>query len=120
MNWKTIRLELGQTPEHPSGSPGRAYLIRLPLEDDGSVDVAALKSRPAQATVRRFWPSQPDRIGLVEQLEGGLTLRFNGADCGPIVATLEHRALRLGEEVRITEADGKRLPFRVANILKLA
>lgn len=119
MKWKTIRLELGQTPEHPSGSPGRAYLIRLPLEDDGEVDDAALRSRPGQATVRRFWPSQPDRTGLVEPVEGGLALRFNGTHYPPVASTIEHRALRLGEEVRITEADGQRLPFRVASIMKL-
>jgi hypothetical protein len=34
------------------------------------------------------------------------------------VSTLEARSLRLGEDVIIAEADGKRLPYRVASISK--
>ena len=40
MNWKTIRLELAATREFPTGSAGRAFLLRLPLRDDGSIDEA--------------------------------------------------------------------------------
>lgn len=120
MKWTTIRLELGRTPDHPTGSPGRAYLIRLPLEDDGAVNIAALKSRPSQATARRFWPSQPDRAGHVEQVAEGLVLRFNGVHFAPLISTLENGAIRLGEEVWITEAADGPLPFKVASMMQRA
>lgn len=120
MKWKMIRLELASTDEHPAGSPGRAYLIRLPLEEDGEVDEAALDGRPSQATVRRFWPSEPDRSGLIERAAAGWALRCNGGRSQATIATLDRQPLRLGENVLITDADGKRLPFRVASIRGLA
>lgn len=114
MNWKTIRLELWRTPGHPSGSPGRAYLIRLPLDELGTVDEAELSSRPGQATVRRFWPCEPDRSGVVERTDSGWAFRWNGcANEGPI-SMLDLRPLQLGTQITVTQADGRQLPFRVA------
>jgi hypothetical protein len=118
MKWKTIRLELASTPEHPDGSATRSYLVRLPLDESGSVDSEALSERPGRATVRRFWPCEPDRSGLVERGPDGWTLRCNGGRNEFRVSTLEVRPFRLGEDVTIAEADGKRLPYRVASIGK--
>jgi hypothetical protein len=120
MNWKTIRLELGRTPGHPSGSPGRAYLIRLPLDETGRVDEAELSSRPRQATVRRFWPSEPDLSGLVERRDSGWAFRWNGCADEEKVSMLYLRPLQLGSEIIVTEPDGRRLPFRVACMRQLA
>lgn len=119
MNWKTIRLELGSTPEYPSGSPGRAYLIRLPLDEAGAIDEVALSVRPGQATVRRFWPSEPDRSGFVERTDSGWAFRCNGGR-DEIISMLEPRPLEPGGQIIVTEADGKRLPFRIASIRRLA
>lgn len=120
MSWTTIRLELGQTDDHPSGSPGRAYLIRLPLDAAGAVDQSALAERPARATVRRFWPSEPDQSGRVERGEAGWVLRCDGGRAPDLVALLESDVLEPGRQVTITQADGTRLPFRVASIRQLA
>ena len=119
MNWKTIRLELGSTADHPSGSAGRAYLIRLPLDSAGAIDESALVKQPAQATVRRFWPSEADRTGQVERAERGWLLRCNGGANRETLSILEPDPLVLGQQVMITEPDGTRLPFRVASIRKL-
>jgi hypothetical protein len=116
VSWKTIRLELASTPEYPDGSATRSYLVRLPLDESGSVDAAALIARPGQATVRRFWPCEPDRSGLVEPGPDGWVLRCNGRRNEPRISTLEARPFRLGEDLTIAEADGTRLPFRVASI----
>lgn len=116
MNWKTIRLELASTEDHPSGSAGRSYLIRLPLNDAGLVDEAALSRHPDYATVRRFWPSEPDRAGLVERTDSGWALRCNGGRNEEIIAWLGTQPLELEKQVIVTEADGRRLPFRVASI----
>lgn len=116
MKWKMIRLELAATPEYPTGSATRSYLVRLPIDESGAVDEAAFKARPGQAVVRRFWPSEPDRSGLIEQSPDGWALRCNGGRNELRISTLEARPLRLGEDVTIAEADGKRLPYRVASI----
>lgn len=120
MSWKTIRLELAQTDEHPSGSAGRAYLIRLPLNAAGAVDQDALDERPTQATVRRFWPSEPDQSGRVERCGAGWALRCRGARSPDRVALLESDVIAPGGQVTITQSDGTRLPFRVASIRQLA
>ena len=38
MTWKTIRLELARTPEFPEGSAAHAYVLRLPIDDDGYIE----------------------------------------------------------------------------------
>lgn len=120
MNWKTIRLELGPTPAYPRGSASRAYLLRLPLNEVGEVDDQALASRPDQATVRRFWPCEPDRIGTVQKHGTGLELRCEDVRAAVVTSLLQLRALRPGSEVFIEEPSGSRLPFRVASVRALA
>src|SRR5580765_7738714 len=58
MNWKSIRLELARTPEFPEGSASRAFLLHLPLDQDGLIDEEVLRDAPARATVHRFWPNE--------------------------------------------------------------
>jgi hypothetical protein len=114
MNWKSIRLELAKTNAFPRGSPGRAYLLRLPLNDDGAIDKDALQQQPGQATVRRFWPSEPDQVGYALPASQGLELTCDLSASGARTARLESDALRLDDRVSLTEPDGTRLLFRVA------
>lgn len=120
MNWKAIRLELARTREFPTGSVSRAYLLRLPLSADGMVDERAVKEDPGRATVRRLWASEPDRIGYIIPAATGWKFSYEPgeADDEPIFH-LESHALRLGEYITVTEADGRRLPFRVASLKEL-
>lgn len=117
MIWKSIRLELGTTDGFPRGSPSRAYLIRLPLDEDGAIDKNALEQQPRQATVRRFWPSEPDRVGYAIPAGCGLDLAYDPHLPDGGSGKLESDALRLGECVTLTEPDGTRLPFRVAALV---
>ena len=119
MNWKTIRLELGSTPEHPRGSASRAYLIRLPVDEAGIIDEAALRGRPHEATVRRFWPSEPDRAGLVERAGSDWVFRCSRGPKGEKISSLGAGPLRLGGQILVTEGDGRSLPFRVRSIVQL-
>lgn len=114
MIWKTIRLELANTPDFPRGSPSRAYLLRLPLGENGAIDRTALQDEPREATVRRFWPSQPDLAGYVVPGPAGWVLSYDRVQSGPGSGKLEGDALCLGDCVTMTEPDGTRLPFRVA------
>ena len=120
MNWKSIRLELARTREFPEGSVSRSYLLRLPLDADGKVDAAAVIRDPAQATVRRFWPSEPDMIGYVVQTPNGWAFSYEpGEEDDEKIFHLESHPLRLGEYITVTEPDGSKLPFRVASLREL-
>jgi hypothetical protein len=117
MNWKSIRLELAWTSDFPRGSPSRAYLLRLPLGDDGLIDEPVLSATPARATVRRFWPNQPDMTGYVVRANGGWVFSYEpGQADDEAVFHLENHPLRLGEYVTLNEPDGQLLQFRVASI----
>jgi len=117
MNWKSIRLELARTSDFPQGSASRAYLLRLPLADDGRIDEAALSKAPAMATVRRFWPNEPDMAGYVIRTPRGWAFSYElGEDDDEAVFHLETHRIRLGEYLTLTEPDGRELPFRIASV----
>jgi hypothetical protein len=113
-NWKNIRLELGRTNEFPAGSVSRAYLLRLPLDDNDLVDEQALQRSPHRATVRRYWSTEPDESGLVVRMDDGWAINCNGS---PVrLRELDVRPIRLGQRIAVEEADGALLPFRIAGI----
>jgi hypothetical protein len=113
-NWKNIRLELGHTNEFPGGSVGRAYLIRLPLDDDDLVDEKALQTSPHRATVRRYWSTEPDESGVVARTDGGWAMHCKGS---PVrMLELDGRPIRLGQQIAIRGPGGVQLPFRIAGI----
>ena len=114
MNWKNIRLELARTEGFPAGSVSRGYLIRLPLDDSDLVDQSALELNPRRAKVRRFWSTQPDEDGFVQQTEQGLAMRCNGSAARML--ELDNRPLRLGQQISVAESDGTVLPFKVASV----
>ena len=112
--WNLVRLELARTPEFPAGSASRAYMLRLPLGDDGLIDEAAIRASPGMASVRRFWPNEPDQQGYVIRRGDGWAFSYAvGDDDDEGVYHLESHPLRPGEYVTLTEPDGRRLPFRV-------
>ena len=41
MTWKIIRLELARTLDFPDGSPAHAYVLRLPIDDNGVLESAS-------------------------------------------------------------------------------
>lgn len=129
MKWKVVRLELASSWQFPRGSAGRSYLIRLPLADDGTIDTAALESFPSRATVRRHWPNEADMTGYVERTPTGYAIRYDIGDesaaYGTLTSsaggtdrlfTLNAEAIAVGEEIFLTEPDGRRLSFRVAGL----
>lgn len=112
--WKKIRLELARTAGFPSGSVSRGYLIQLPLDGDGRIDADVLALKPHQATVRRYWSTEPDEAGNVVASESGWALRCNG--CPDRMLLLDGQPIRLGEQVSVLEPDGGILPFTVASV----
>lgn len=120
MIWNTIRLELAGTREFPTGSAGRAFLLRLPLDEDGSIDEAEVAHFPSRATVRRFWASEPDSSGRIVRCPGGWDCRCGQRGNEGLAFRLPSQPLRLGEQVIMTDPCGCELPFRIANIMKLS
>ena len=117
MAWKSIRLELAETGEFPRGSASRVYLLRVPLDAQGAIDAAEVAHRSAHATVRRFWPNQPDLSGNVVMTPQGWSFDFGQ---GTAVLQPATPPLRLGTHVVLAEPDGTRLPFRVASLVQLS
>jgi hypothetical protein len=117
MNWKSIRLELAGTKGFPEGSASRCYLLRLPLDEHGLIDGDTVEDAPDQATVRRFWPSEPDRIGHVVPVQGGWGFFYESTgteeeDLFPVATHVFH----VGNCIMVTEPDGRQLPYRVARV----
>lgn len=113
MNWKSIRLELGSTEDFPAGSVSRAYLLRLPLDDEDRIDAEAFDLNPLKATVRRHWSTDPDERGHVQRDGAEWLLRCDGTERA---LRFVARSMRLGEKVQLVTAEGVALPFRIASV----
>lgn len=117
MNWKSIRLELARTQDFPEGSASRAYLLRLPVNDNGIIDEDALRAAPQFATVRRFWPNEPDMSGYVIRTQNGWALSYRkGEEDDETIFHLETHRILPGEYIILRESDGKQLPYRIASL----
>ena len=113
MNWKSIRLELARTVGFPAGSVSRAYLIRLPLDDEDRIDAGAFDRAPERASVRRHWSSEPDSRGRIIR-DGAEWRMFCDGEIRSVL--LNSQPVRLGGKVSVIESDGSELPFRIASI----
>jgi len=92
-------------------------MLRLPLKDDGLIDEAAMAVNPAMASVRRFWPNEPDQQGYVVRKGKGWAFSYAlGDDDDESVYHFESHPIRLDEYVTLTEPDGECLPFRVVRV----
>lgn len=113
--WYLVKLELGSTEAFPKGSPARAFLLRLPLGRDGSVDEAARAAAPRGAFVRRFWDNEPDRAGAILRNSNGWYLSLPGEVAGGHYH-MPDVAIRPGGTLALAAPDGMQLPFKVVSI----
>ena len=114
MTWTTIRLELARTPAFPNGSAARSYVMRLPLGQNGLIDEQEYRHKPEFATVRRFWPNEPDRHGWLLRTSNGWALSYEpGEEDDEQLFRLDAHAIQPGSYLTLTEPDGERLPFVV-------
>jgi hypothetical protein len=117
MQWKRIRLVLDQTPEFPAGSASRAYLVQLPVKEDGLVDTAILETALHRARIRRHWPNEADRSGSITRTTSGWGFAHGAQEEGgrPIFH-LETQRLCVGESITLTEPDGRQQTYRVVSV----
>lgn len=125
MQWKVVRLELASSWEFPRGSAGRSYLIRLPLTGDGLIDTETLQSQPTRATVRRHWANQADMVGHLVRTQMGYAIRYEtkaltanglGESTDQQLFQFGADGVKVGEQIFLTEPDGRKLRFRVASL----
>jgi hypothetical protein len=116
MTWTNIRLELARTPDFPEGSPAHAYLLRLPLDQNGMVDADAYRAERGKATVQRAWPGEAVRRGAIIHKRSGWAFSYEAGDADDEgIFHLENHPFRVGEYVTVTEPDGERLPYRIVS-----
>ncbi len=115
--WNLVRLELARTPDFPESSANHKYLLRLPLGEDGLIDEAAFSGHPELATVRRSGPGEADQTGYLLRKGQGWAFSYAlGEEDDESLYHLGSHRFRPGEYLTVTEPDGTRLPFRVADL----
>lgn len=117
MKWKIIRLELASNGDFPRGSAGRAYLLRVPLADDGVIDGEVLEREPRRAVVRRYWANEADMIGHLVRTPRGLAIRYEAANNDdPRLFAFGANSIKIGDHLSLTDLDGQERPFRVVSL----
>lgn len=115
MSWMTVRLELARTPQFPEGSAEHGYQLHVPVRADGLIDAEEVAAARERATAFRFWPDERDRKGYVIRTGRGWAISYAlGEDDDEGVFHLETHALRPGNYLTLTGADGASEPFRIA------
>lgn len=121
MTWHLIRLDLARSDAYPDGSSEHCYLLRVPLDDRGLIDVSAIRAEPERATVLRSSPNDPERTGHVGYANGRWVFSYlpgDGED--EALFRLETHPLREGDFVTVTDASGEARCFEVASSRALA
>jgi len=116
-NWNIVKLELARTDEYPSGSANHSYLIRVPLDENEIIDETARAIDPGRATIRRFWPNEPEQSGYVLKANNGWAFSYAvGEEDDENLFHLESHPIKQGEYLTVTEPNGDRLPYRIVAV----
>lgn len=114
--WQLIRLDLARSESHPEGSHEHCYLLRLPLDEQGLIDLAAVRANPEQATVLRSSPDAPERTGHVGRKDGQWVFSHAPGDGeDEELFHFEVHALVPGNYVTITGQSGEESCFQVVS-----
>lgn len=116
MIWKTIRLERARTPRFPVGYLAYAYVLRLPVDDNGRLEKAQLGHPDERPIAPRFWPGEADREGVV--IPKGRDWVFScavGEADDEALFHLEDHVIAESQYLTIIETNGEQLPFRIVS-----
>lgn len=114
--WQLIRLDLARSESYPEGSHDHCCLLRLPLDAQGMVDVAAIKANPEQATVLRSTPDAPERTGHIGRRDRQWVFSYApGSDEDELLFQLETHSLLPGNYLTITDPSGEATCFQVVS-----
>lgn len=118
-----ITLHLARSKEFPEGSARHGYEITAPLDETGRLDQDEWREKRTQCRVRRFWPGEPDRQGVLIHRAGGADGATWMIDYDLDRATDDEAGYRLGkhrfvpgEYVTIQDEDEKLHTFHVVAV----
>ena len=113
--WTRLRLELARSHEFPDGSTRHGYVLILPLDGDGRIDIAAYRKAPELCSLHRFWEGEGDAVGQVV-LRGPRRWAFayhaDRGDDEPVPYLAEH-VFRTGQYLAVREASGQEHVLRI-------
>jgi hypothetical protein len=122
-----ITLHLARSPDFPEGSVDHGYEIVAPLDAGGHLDDEEWRSKRAQCRVRRFWPGEPDRYGLLVHRHGGadgatwmIDYNLDRTDDDESGYRLGTHTFRVGDYVSIRDADSDLHTFRIVDVQPLS
>jgi hypothetical protein len=116
--FKTIRLELARTANHPDGSTEHGYEFRVPLDAEGHIDADAWREDKQACTVRRFWGDEDPEEGFLIHTRHR-TWAFSyapGEEDDEPFFRFESHAFKEGEYVSLTGHDGRIHHFKVVSV----
>lgn len=115
MPWN-VRLELARTPEYPEGSPERAFLVRLPIGENGAIQADLMKQPSMQPSVRRIWPGESEKTGVIVPKDDWWVFSYEpGDDDDQPLFLLNDNKLKMRDYLTIFE-QGEALPFKVVYV----
>ncbi len=118
MSFKTVRLELARTRNHPEGSKEHGYEFVLPLDAAGRIDEEVWRANKEKCTVRRFWLGEDEEQGFLVRTRHR-TWAFSyapGEDDDEPFFRFEDHIFKEGEYITLTGHDGREHPFRVVKV----
>lgn len=118
-----VTLHLARSKEFPEGSAQHGYAITAPLDGQGRLDQAEWARQRTHCRVRRFWPNEADRQGVLVHRPGGAggatwMIDYNQDRPGDEEAGYrlnQHRFVE-GEYVTIQDEDEKPHTFEVVAV----
>ncbi len=82
--FRSIRLELARSPDHPAGDANVAYIILAPLDPNGRIDADLWREHREACRVARLRPGKEQEIGhLVHRPGGAWEIHYEGDGAGP-------------------------------------
>lgn len=107
--FRRIRLALAREPAHPEGDPTHRYLLFVPLDETGRIDVDGWRANRALCRVTRFRPNNEEVIGHIIHGPGGswqFHYDIEGGDKDESGFRLGEEKFVPGEYVSIKSEDG--------------
>lgn len=116
--FRRVRLELAREKGHPEGSAHDGYILILPLDPLGRIDVDAWHAHRDLCRIVKFRAGEDDEIGRLQRKPGGawaFHYEGEGGDGEERVRHLANDQFVIGAYISIREEDGLHT-FQVASV----
>ena len=118
-----ITLHLARSSEFRGGSVERGYEIVAPVDATGHLDSKEWRKLRTQCRVRRFWPDESDRLGMLLHHAGGASIatwriHYDGQaqECEEKGVHLDTHRFAEGEYLSLRDEHGHLNTFKIARM----